>query len=67
MDDIRNLHLLIIFDNAGDLLEAKYEKVNEKIRYLVENTLYPNFVIVSHAQCYWDFAEQMQLMPLSHE
>ena len=27
VDDIRNLHLLIIFDNSGDLLEAKYEKV----------------------------------------
>ena len=52
MDDIRYLHLLIIFDNSGDLLEAKYEKVKEKIRYLVENTQYPNFVIVSRDHYY---------------
>ena len=67
VDDIRNLHLLIIFDNSGDLLEAKYEKVKEKIRYLVENTQYPNFVIVSRDHYYWDFAVEMQITPLSRE
>lgn len=47
LEAIRSLHICIIYDNASHLSEVKSQNFSDKIRYLVENTLYPKFVVIS--------------------